>query len=434
MASTIRQFIQLTGLDHDEAELFLDNADGNLDAAIELWRSTLTTDEPEPEQEDVITSSEFYDLPSNMFTILRDIYHWVELPLHLTQDQRHAWGIPEDYMCVILFQNNQVDKVILTSLQLDSWTQRTLSDEVNFAVGWSLKHQMQQHRRTSPDITARQLYQFGKSRLPHFSTHCLICCRRLIIDVVKPTICQNPVCEHGLHELGIGINVEHELRRDPLLIELLVSAAAAAEAQGGRLSLAPPPDELTSQPFATLLPLQPYPSISMFQIRQLRWLLTSCNSYLRPLDRERLPIESAAQFICQNAAPAKEQRFQQLKQTHGSIFAFHGTGNGNVHAILRTGLKNCSGSTLMTTGAVYGSGIYFADNIQRSIQYCRNNLHTIPGTEFHTFLFLCEIINDRHGFNHYDHGIYVMPHEDRVICRYLIVNPDIRSTLMASSI
>lgn len=58
-------------------------------------------------------------------------------------------------------------------------------------------------------------------------------------------------------------------------------------------------------------------------------------------------------------------------ERYGSFLAFHGSGFGNWHAILRTGLRNLSGTSLMSTGAVYGSGIYLAADSNTSWGYSK---------------------------------------------------------------
>ena len=53
---------------------------------------------------------------------------------------------------------------------------------------------------------------------------------------------------------------------------------------------------------------------------------------------------------------AHAQRFAQLKEAHGSQYAFHGSPLWNWHSILRSSLRNLSNTELMTTGAAYGAG------------------------------------------------------------------------------
>ena len=48
------------------------------------------------------------------------------------------------------------------------------------------------------------------------------------------------------------------------------------------------------------------------------------------------------------------------RRPHGGVLAGSRSAPGNWHSILRTGLKNASGTALMSAGAAYGAGIYLA--------------------------------------------------------------------------
>ena len=60
----------------------------------------------------------------------------------------------------------------------------------------------------------------------------------------------------------------------------------------------------------------------------------------------------------------KEKVFNEHKRSFGSLFSFHGSGIGNWHPILRTGLKNMSGTAGQINGAAYGSGIYVGNDMR----------------------------------------------------------------------
>lgn len=44
------------------------------------------------------------------------------------------------------------------------------------------------------------------------------------------------------------------------------------------------------------------------------------------------------------------------------------------HSILRLGLKNVSGTKMMTAGQAHGAGIYTAPHMSTSVGYCRNHV------------------------------------------------------------
>lgn len=65
------------------------------------------------------------------------------------------------------------------------------------------------------------------------------------------------------------------------------------------------------------------------------------------------------------------KKFSELKQKHGSFYAWHGSSFANWHCIVRDGLKNYSGTALMSCGAAYGSGIYLAPASNTSFGYAK---------------------------------------------------------------
>ena len=73
----------------------------------------------------------------------------------------------------------------------------------------------------------------------------------------------------------------------------------------------------------------------------------------------RLPqIPTRHQLVMLSAPPERQARFEELRAQHGSRFVWHGSRPENWHAILRTGLRNASGTSLQLHGAAYGAGIY----------------------------------------------------------------------------
>mmetsp|Transcript_13559 Transcript_13559/g.17078 ORF Transcript_13559/g.17078 Transcript_13559/m.17078 type:complete len:209 (-) Transcript_13559:110-736(-) len=193
--------------------------------------------------------------------------------------------------------------------------------------------------------------------------------------------------------------------------------------------------------------------------------MASNRSHIRLLSpEERIPgLQCADQFLLMTGPLEREVKFQTLKEetrrkrTHynsfdktGSIFAFHGSGLGNWHSIMRIGLKNMSNTKYMSAGAAYGSGIYFADDIGTSLGYSgRSNSgmwnksrYNAPGGSAN-FMALCEIIDRPNEFTYagnrssthgHSRGIHVVPNEDLVMTRYFLVNVDSSSRNNASAL
>ena len=61
-------------------------------------------------------------------------------------------------------------------------------------------------------------------------------------------------------------------------------------------------------------------------------------------------------------------------------YLFHGSPLGNWHSILRTGIKNMSGTRFMSMGAALGPGVYLANNIRISLSYGMSHGHISAAT------------------------------------------------------
>jgi len=171
----------------------------------------------------------------------------------------------------------------------------------------------------------------------------------------------------------------------------------------------------------------------------LRWILTSSRAHLARLKpHERIQeMGTEHQYLLLSSTPSRERKFQEEKKKKGAFWAFHGSGFGNWHAIMRQGLKNLSGTALMSTGQAYGSGIYLAAESNTSMGYAKplqgwsRSILNASGNENIQVLALCEVING-YKANPY----YVVPNEDHVATRYLFVfnSKNIHKAQQAASI
>jgi ubiquitin-protein ligase len=95
-------------------------------------------------------------------------------------------------------------------------------------------------------------------------------------------------------------------------------------------------------------------------------------------------------------------------------FLFHGSSFSNWFEIIRSGIKNLSGTKLMTHGQVYGPGVYATDNCATALGYsnCATGFRTTA------------VIQVLGGVNSYKKTsqIYVVPDDSKVLIRYLVVS------------
>ena len=76
-----------------------------------------------------------------------------------------------------------------------------------------------------------------------------------------------------------------------------------------------------------------------------------CASQVRPAILAEV-VGLRRQFRLSMSSTAAVRRFGEAKQEKGSFYAFHGSPLHNWHSILRSSLRNCSSTTLMSSGAV----------------------------------------------------------------------------------
>jgi len=82
------------------------------------------------------------------------------------------------------------------------------------------------------------LYIFEKE-LKTVGERCLVCNCPIDHSGVRPVVCSKELCTMGYEELGVGLDVEMELVRDPNVVDLQISLLYSA-AHNGRVELAFP--------------------------------------------------------------------------------------------------------------------------------------------------------------------------------------------------
>lgn len=108
-------------------------------------------------------------------------------------------------------------------------------------------------------------------------------------------------------------------------------------------------------------------------------------------------------------------------------YLFHGSKLGNWHSILRTGIKNMSGTRFMSAGAAYGNGVYLSDDFNISVGYGVS--HTDKAAVCVAVVELLEDPNAEEIINNKSHkkyfkqyGYYVVPDASILFPRYLLVS------------
>jgi ubiquitin-protein ligase len=100
-------------------------------------------------------------------------------------------------------------------------------------------------------------------------------------------------------------------------------------------------------------------------------------------------------------------------------YVYHGTLCKNWYSIMQNGLKNYSGTAMMKNGAAYGPGIYLAQNPELAFRYSAFNKDNKKIKDDMIIIGVVQIL-DRHKYDK-KNGIYVVPDEDNVLLKYLIL-------------
>jgi ubiquitin-protein ligase len=109
----------------------------------------------------------------------------------------------------------------------------------------------------------------------------------------------------------------------------------------------------------------------------------------------------------------KQNKFDQDKNV---VYMFHGSPIHNWYSIMRNGLKNYSGTNMMSCGQAYGPGIYLASHIDFAYGYCYNRGNN--GNNQYYIIGVVQVLNSSKYKK--TEQIYVVPDESDVLLKYLV--------------
>lgn len=104
-----------------------------------------------------------------------------------------------------------------------------------------------------------------------------------------------------------------------------------------------------------------------------------------------------------------EERIRDYKYKE-RWYLYHGSNIGNWHSIIRNGIKNMSRTSLMSTGAVLGPGVYLTSDLSTAISY------GMSGTM--SCVSVVEIMEDPTPYKK-NSTVYVIPNDKILLPRYL---------------
>ena len=249
------------------------------------------------------------------------------------------------------------------------------------------------------------LIRYVLLRLKTCSNFCVLCDKPHLFSVsmVRPAVCSRAICVFAFHELAVGSDAADSIAADSDVVELLtvmfLAAANSARADAvlqpypslpdpGKSKLALDPDrpdhERVRKIASSFPPLSQLRSTTNYATLRdevhkrdplafplLGWIVSSNRSYIVkvPAQLSIKTLNTDDQFLLLTSTPEKDEIFRKRAKESGTFLAFHGSRGENWHSILRSGLKNYSGTKNQLNGATHGTGIYFGKDAGTSLGY-----------------------------------------------------------------
>jgi poly [ADP-ribose] polymerase 16 len=93
----------------------------------------------------------------------------------------------------------------------------------------------------------------------------------------------------------------------------------------------------------------------------------SATPHLIPTDiHDAITAKATRPYWIIDMSTVPDPTFEHMCETHGSVYAYHGSKLSNWYSIVHNGLQNMSGTKHMSSGAIYGRGAYFATELNVS--------------------------------------------------------------------
>ena len=175
---------------------------------------------------------------------------------------------------------------------------------------------------------------FLKVRIKHCTERCIVCDKQHPLPLLKPVACDSDLCNYQMADLGLGINLESEVQRNPMVIDLLISSAYAAaygknkyttfpfeggaEAVSAVLTKCPSVDDMASVISRGESLREFLEDIDPMLYKIVRWVVASNSSDIQPASKEHGVRDMPEnQFLLSSSTPSAEAQFQDLKAKHG---------------------------------------------------------------------------------------------------------------------
>lgn len=366
--------------------------------------------------------------------------------------------IQQDNVFIITFLNNEKNFSVKLNVDKNGSIKVEPKDDkrvYDIHLTNVLKHQQYSNVNDIFDIIP---YAF--TILPHITNYCIICGEALPVQSDEHITCGNIECEYDSEELQIGDYVVDKVRENNNVASFIIQNAFNAinstrrndifepfpmyflkgatkesiKVKRGELSKLTGTQFNEHKDFDKILGI-----IKNINIQQLIDTITDCPSDEILVGKIGLQTYILIRFILksckmtlheENLVNYSDKNFHQYKiiydvgiennfklRNNGTVcYLYHGSGIDNWYSILRNGIKSMSNTSMMTTGAAYGIGVYTSDSFDLSVGYCGrwgsySNGNYIMG--------ICEVKGNKTDYRK-SCNIFVIPNTDDFLLRYII--------------
>lgn len=290
------------------------------------------------------------------------------------------------------------------------------------------------------------LYSFVERKIIFLMEYCIVCDKKLDFSGLKPTCCYDSKCIFAYEEMGLGVDPISELRVNPEISELLIIIASTSLKRctsirnqkiwnsipthfyndSGRKNSFDRMEEsfnlLNDNTIFDIIDKNDFSTKSdLYQL--IKFIFNFNRAGLTIIsDNDKLKVMNTKhQYYLTMHNSSHESNFIKLKEKYGSEYVWHGTSIYNLQHIIQFGLKNYSNTSMMSSGAAYGSGIYFSKKSSVSGNYSLPIITDIKTKYFDDVIkciFYCEVVN----LNLFKRGeYYVVPDQNYVNVRMIFV-------------
>ena len=257
--------------------------------------------------------------------------------------------------------------------------------------------------------------------------YCTECADQLEYDTGSVSVCQK--CKNKINNYVCDNYVTDSYKADPIVFEFIISSLWACITGPRRdMVLCEEKEYVTSasepdyKKFDTFSDKDLLSHISGSTYSLIKCALNNVFYDMASIRDDDGKDFSGNNFVIQlSHSPEKEEEFKNV-----TSYLYHGSPFGNWYSLIKNGIKNYSGTKLMSHGAAYGNGVYLTDSLQLASSYgSRGGKKTVVG--------VVKIRADK-SLYHKGGNVFVVPDDSLLLLSYIIITNGGNSETLARTV